>query len=71
MPTQAADAWKVGTLDNGDPFLWRLTGDGDQEVQVWRKSFLDSGTPFWWARARRQADAGRSGHQARQGGVQD
>ena len=30
------------------PFLWRSTGDGDQEVQIWRKSFLDSGAPFWW-----------------------
>ena len=46
--TEPPDAWKVGSLDNGDPFLWRSTGDGDQEVQIWRKSFLDSGAPFWW-----------------------
>ena len=46
--SEPPDAWKVGSLDNGDPFLWRSTGDGDQEVQIWRKSFLDSGAPFWW-----------------------
>ena len=46
--SEPPDAWKVGSLDSGDPYLWRSTADGEQEVQIWRKSFLDSGAPFWW-----------------------
>ena len=46
--TEPPDAWKLGRLDSGAPYLWRTTLGGEPEVQLWRKSRLDSGAPFWW-----------------------
>jgi len=47
--TEPLDAWRIGILDSGTPYLWRRDPYGGKpEVQIWRTGRLDSGAPYWW-----------------------
>uniref|UniRef100_A0A7S4MZ64 WW domain-containing protein n=1 Tax=Prymnesium polylepis TaxID=72548 RepID=A0A7S4MZ64_9EUKA len=46
VPTEA---WRVGMLPSGRPYLWRPTTDPDDpEVQLWQVGTLETGTRYWF-----------------------
>jgi hypothetical protein len=47
---QPPDAWRMGELPDGRPYIWRDGEDEDDpEIMIWSERELSSGAPFWYA----------------------
>ena len=43
------EAWRVGLLPSGRPYLWRPSADPDDpEIRLWNVGVLESGAQYWW-----------------------